>query len=108
MTGRGDHGACQVESRSSAAAYRDRLPRLNLRVAAHAAASRSRGRAGDWTGISLLSRSWHEQTIYRASGVMLFLCCHAETGIHESAEHSMRMSRSVGYVGPAHGQARKL
>ena len=54
----------------------------------------------------LLSCSWHERTIYRASGVKLFLCGHGKGHRNLSAEHFMRIS--VGYGGPARGQAQKL
>ena len=54
--------------------------------------------------IFLLSRSWHEQTIYRASGVKLFLCGHGKGRRDLSAEHSMQMS--VGHGGPDRGQER--
>ena len=40
--------------------------------------------------------SWHKQTIYRASGVKLFLCCHVKGRRDLSAEHSMRIMMSVG------------
>ena len=51
----------------------------------------------------MLSRSWHGQIIYRASAVKLSTEMMAA---EISTEHSMRIS--VGYGGPARGQARKL
>ena len=54
--------------------------------------------------IFLLSCSWHERTIYRASGVKLVLCCQGKGRRDLSAEHSI----TVGYGGPARGQAREL
>ena len=77
---------------------------MNLRVVAQAYLS-LRARAGVDMNIFLLSRSesWHEQTIYRASGVKLFLCGHEKGRRDLSAKHFMRMS--VGYGGPASGQA---
>ena len=56
--------------------------------------------------IFLFSCSWHEQIIYRASGVKLILCGHGKGRRDLSAEHSMRVT--VGYGDPARGQARKL
>ena len=56
--------------------------------------------------IFLLSCSWHERIIYRASGVKLVLCGHGKGRRDLSAEHSMRVT--VGYGDPARGQAREL
>ena len=44
------------------------------------------------------SRAWHEQIIYRASGVKFVLCGHGKGRRDLSAEHSMRTT--VGYGGP--------
>ena len=48
----------------------------------------------------------HERIICRASGVKFVLCGHGKGRIDLSAEHSMRIT--VGYGGPACGQAREL
>ena len=54
----------------------------------------------------LLSCSWHERIIYRASGVKLVLCGHGKGRRDLSAEHYMRIT--VGYGDPARCQAREL
>ena len=66
--------------------------------------------------IFLLYCSWHERTIYRASGGKLILCGHGKGRRDLSAEHSKGRSKSaehstritVGDGGPARGQAREL
>ena len=57
--------------------------------------------------IFLLSCSWHEPIIYRASGVKLALCGHGKGRSDLSAEHSMRITATqpVARRGSCYGTA---